>query len=73
MSDDSEFDDEDWPLPIVLDIGSSKISSGFSGSESPRSIVPNIVGRPKFQAALFGSDTFGKRVCDMARPLTQLV
>lgn len=38
--------------PIVIDNGSGSIKSGFAGEDSPRSHIPSLVGRPKYQKVM---------------------
>ena len=39
---------------LIIDNGSGKVKSGFSGEYSPRSIIPSIIGRPKNMNRLVG-------------------
>ncbi len=41
--------------PIVIDNGSGYTKAGFSGEEGPRSKFPCIVGRPKVESIMVGS------------------
>ena len=34
---------------IVIDNGSGLIKAGFSGDDNPRSVIPNMIGRPRYQ------------------------
>ncbi len=34
-------------VPIVLDMGSSFTKAGFAGEESPTTVFPTVVGRPR--------------------------
>jgi len=40
---------------LVIDAGSGICKAGFSGDETPRSIFPSVVGRPKYKHQLFKS------------------
>jgi actin len=33
---------------LVVDNGSGSVKAGFSGEDAPRSIFPNIAGRPRY-------------------------
>jgi len=41
-------------LPLVVDNGSEIIKAGFAGNDTPRSVFPSIVGRPRNQATMVG-------------------
>lgn len=41
---------------IVIDNGTGIIKGGLSGDEAPRSIFPNLVGKPKNEAIVVGGD-----------------
>jgi centractin len=41
--------------PLVLDNGSGTIRAGFAGSETPSSVFPSYVGRPKHPRVLAGA------------------
>lgn len=41
---------------IIIDNGSGIVKGGLSGDEAPRSIFPNVVGKPKNQAIVVGAD-----------------
>jgi len=38
----------------VIDNGSGVVKAGFSGEDTPRSIFPSIIGRPKTPGVLIG-------------------
>lgn len=46
---------EDEPA-VVLDLGSHTIKAGFSGEDSPRSVVPTLMGVPRDASLLIGMD-----------------
>ena len=35
--------------PIILDNGSGMCKAGFAGEDSPRTVFPSLVGRPRHQ------------------------
>ncbi|KAJ3636287.1 hypothetical protein Zmor_009029 [Zophobas morio] len=41
--------------PIVIDNGSGVIKAGFAGEDNPKTIFPNLVGRPKHIRVMAGS------------------
>lgn len=46
---------------LVIDNGSHKCKVGFAGDNSPRSVFPSVVGRPRHQGIMVGmgrEDTF---------------
>ena len=56
---------------IVIDNGSGMIKAGFSGDEAPRTIIPSIVGHPKYRVHkllnINKKDVFfGDEVCSKA-------
>ena len=40
----------------VVDCGSSKVKAGFSGEEGPRAVFSSIIGTPKIQGIMIGSE-----------------
>merc|ERR1711937_539170 len=34
-------------MAVVIDNGSGTVKSGYAGNDAPRSVMPNIIGRPK--------------------------
>lgn len=42
----------DEAVPVVIDNGSGVSKSGFAGEDSPRSIIPSVVGRPKYESVI---------------------
>ncbi|KAL5961738.1 actin [Taenia solium] len=42
----------DEAVPIVIDNGSGVSKSGFAGEDSPRSVIPSVVGRPKYESVI---------------------
>jgi len=38
---------------LVIDNGSDMCKAGFSGDETPRSVFPSVVGRPKYKHQLY--------------------
>jgi len=47
------YGDEAVPA-VVLDNGSGMMKAGFGGDDAPRSVFPNVVGRPKHRNAMIG-------------------
>ena len=48
-------------FPVVIDNGSGMVKAGFAGDDSPRSVFPSIVGRPRHQSVMVGmgqNDTY---------------
>ncbi|KAM7533878.1 hypothetical protein Aperf_G00000111105 [Anoplocephala perfoliata] len=43
---------EDEAVPVVIDNGSGLSKSGFAGEDSPRSVIPSVVGRPKYESVI---------------------
>jgi len=41
---------------LVVDNGSGMCKAGFVGDDAPRAVFPSIVGRPKFQSMMLGTD-----------------
>lgn len=41
---------------LIVDLGSSYVKAGFSGEEGPRAVFPAIIGRPKNQDIMVGSE-----------------
>uniref|UniRef100_A0A5K3FBJ2 Actin n=1 Tax=Mesocestoides corti TaxID=53468 RepID=A0A5K3FBJ2_MESCO len=39
-------------VPIVIDNGSGLSKSGFAGEDAPRSVIPSIIGRPKYESVI---------------------
>ncbi|KAI8500204.1 actin [Branchiostoma belcheri] len=49
--------DSRWELPaIVLDCGTDSVKAGFAGEETPRAVVPTVVGTPRHQNVFIGAD-----------------
>ena len=46
----------DAQIHAVIDNGTGLIKAGFSGEEAPRSVFPTIVGKPKVQGVLVGTE-----------------
>jgi centractin len=42
--------------PIVLDNGSGVLKAGFAGTEVPKLVFPNIIGRPKHKKVMVGTN-----------------
>ncbi|VUZ56470.1 unnamed protein product [Hymenolepis diminuta] len=42
----------DEAIPVVIDNGSGISKSGFAGEDSPRSVIPSVVGRPKYESVI---------------------
>merc|ERR1719401_3100156 len=47
---------EDWKATVVIDNGSGHVKAGLCGEESPSSVFPAIVGRPKHETIMSGAD-----------------
>ena len=45
---------------IVIDNGSGMCKAGFGGDDTPRAVIPSIVGRPRFQGVMVG---MGQKDC----------
>jgi len=58
---------EEEMAAIVMDNGSGVVKAGFSGDEAPKSVFPSIVGRPKFNRIMVGSDDKDSYVGDEAQ------
>mmetsp|Transcript_37382 Transcript_37382/g.76712 ORF Transcript_37382/g.76712 Transcript_37382/m.76712 type:complete len:376 (-) Transcript_37382:53-1180(-) len=41
------MEDDDDPVPIVIDNGSGMVKAGFAEDDAPRVVFPTIIGRPK--------------------------
>lgn len=41
---------------VIIDNGSGYVKAGFSGEEGPRAVFPSIIGRPKTQGIMVGSE-----------------
>lgn len=39
---------------LIIDNGSGQVKAGFCGDDTPRSVFPSIVGRPKHKSAMVG-------------------
>ena len=35
-------------IPIVIDNGSGMCKAGFAGDDAPKSVFPNVIGRPRW-------------------------
>jgi actin-related protein len=46
---------EDNPA-VVIDNGSGMCKAGVAGDDAPRNTFPSIVGRPKVQGIMVGTD-----------------
>lgn len=58
--------------PVVIDNGSGSIKAGFAGSEVPKCIFGNLVGRPKHLRVMAGGlemDHFIGRLAEEHRGL----
>ena len=48
---------------VVVDNGSGACRAGFAGADSPKCVIPSLVGRPKYQVKIpicFGESNFNK-------------
>jgi len=54
MSSDSEMEDTEECLSLVIDNGSGMVKAGFCGDDAPRTVFPSVVGRPRMRAAMVG-------------------
>mmetsp|Transcript_162982 Transcript_162982/g.313067 ORF Transcript_162982/g.313067 Transcript_162982/m.313067 type:complete len:379 (-) Transcript_162982:114-1250(-) len=52
---------------LVVDNGSGMCKAGFAGDEAPRCVFPSLVGRPRQQRILLGTDTKDCYVGDEAQ------
>lgn len=41
---------------VIIDLGSQYIKAGFSGNEAPSAVFPCVVGRPKVEGIMVGSE-----------------
>jgi len=48
--------EEDLKSTVIIDNGSGHVKAGLATDESPSSVFPAIVGRPKHESAMAGSD-----------------
>ena len=51
-----EDDENEGPLPIVIDNGSFYIKAGFNGDEEPKKVLRNIIGKNKYDYEKIGGD-----------------
>jgi len=51
---------------VVLDNGSGMMKAGFAGEEAPQCVFPAIVGRPKTQSAMLGTNQKQEYIGDEA-------
>ena len=51
MSDNNENEEIS---SIVIDLGSGMTKAGFGGDDSPKSVFPSIVIRPKYRGIMIG-------------------
>lgn len=49
---DSESDSE--VSPLVIDNGSGICKAGFAGDDAPRSVIPSIIGHPRYHPLMVG-------------------
>lgn len=42
--------------PIVIDIGSGQIKTGFAGETEPSVVVPSLIGQPRHGGVMVGLD-----------------
>jgi len=52
---------------LIIDNGSGMCKAGFAGEEAPRCVFPSLVGRPRQQRILLGTDTKDCYVGDEAQ------
>lgn len=45
---------DDETVPVVIDFGSGTTRAGFGGDDSPRSMFPTVIGRPRHQGVMVG-------------------
>ena len=43
-------------IPIVIDNGSGMCKAGFAGDDAPKSVFPNIIGRPRMPGIIVGTE-----------------
>jgi actin-related protein len=65
---------------VVLDNGSGMMKAGFAGEEAPQCVFPAIVGRPKNESAMMGTNqkqeyigdevTQNRGILDLAYPIS---
>ena len=51
-----EDDENEGPLPIIIDNGSFYIKAGFNGDEEPKKVLRNIIGKNKYDYEKIGGD-----------------
>lgn len=75
---------EEEIVPIVIDNGSGYLKGGFGGEDSPKTVIPAVVGKPKYKGnvitvgvqrlrvpeALFNPAVTGKEVEESKRCFT---
>lgn len=44
--------DVDEAVPIIIDNGSGVSKSGFAGDDAPRSVIPSVIGRPRYESVI---------------------
>ena len=65
MSTSSHSDDE--VAAIVIDNGSGICKAGFAGDDAPRTFFPSVVGRPRYQGAMVGTNAKDSYIGDEAQ------
>ena len=53
-----EDDENEGPLPIVIDNGSCYIKAGYQGEEGPRLYFPTMIGFTKYVSKMVGSKEY---------------
>ncbi|KAH0570960.1 actin [Spironucleus salmonicida] len=53
-------------LPIVIDNGTGMCKAGFAGDDAPRAVFPAIIGRPKHQTTMVGTQAKTEYIGDEA-------
>ena len=62
-----QFHDGDDVAALVVDNGSGVCKAGFAGDDTPRSVFPSIVGRPRHQGVMVGMGQKDSYVGDEAQ------
>ncbi|CAH2058413.1 unnamed protein product [Thlaspi arvense] len=63
----SELKDNQEFQPIVCDNGTGMVKAGFAGDDTPSSVFPSIVGRPRHRGVMVGMDEKDSFVGDEAQ------
>ncbi|MFX1255342.1 MAG: actin, cytoplasmic 2 [Promethearchaeota archaeon] len=56
-----------WRRPIVIENGSAYSKNGFAGEDQPRSILPTLIGYPRYQNILSNEESYRSSEEDLNR------